>query len=187
MHRAAAAAAVRCVAFLPFVAHRAHACTSDPYGRPAMRDATGQATIEWVGLVLVAALALGAVAAFRAPAQDRSLGTLIAQRITCAAAAEGMCAPAAGAPAVRPAVAPPAPTRVRSVDGAVARAGAPEALERLRGLGKWGGRVWMVCLAYRRYIFERDHRLDAIRGMPLEEAVDIADECLNPLSFLGGD
>ena len=153
-----------------------------------MRDATGQATIEWVGLVLVAALALGAVAAFRAPAQDRSLGRLIAERITCAAARDGRCVPtAAGAPAVRTAVAPPAPTPVRRVGRAVTRAGALEALERLRGLGKWGGRVWMVCLAYRRYIFERDHRLDAIRGMPLEEAVDIADECLNPLSFLGGD
>jgi hypothetical protein len=152
-----------------------------------MRDATGQATIEWVGLVLVAALALGAVAAYRAPGQDRSLGTRIAQRITCAAA-DGKCAPGSAAvPAVRPSVAPPSPTPVRSVDRAVTRAGALEPLERLRGLGKWGGRVWMVCLAYRRYIFERDHRLDAIRGMPLEEAVDIADECLNPLSFLGGD
>ena len=38
-----------------------------------MRDASGQATVEWVGLVLMAALALGALAAVRAPAQEREL------------------------------------------------------------------------------------------------------------------
>jgi hypothetical protein len=157
-----------------------------------MGDASGQATIEWVALVLAAALVLGALAAFRAPAQDRSLGTLIAERLTCTAAGGRRCAPAAAGrladrPARRRAI-PAPPARPRSVGRAVTRAGATDAVERLRGLGKWGGRVWMVCLAYRRYIFEREHRLEAMQGrMPLAEAVDIADECLNPLSFLGGD
>lgn len=156
-----------------------------------MRDASGQATIEWVALVLVAALVLGALAAFRAPAQDRGLGKLLAERIACTAAGRG-CAPApAGRLAERPAgpraIAAPPRVRARRLRRVVSRAGALDAIDRLRGLGKWGGRMWMVCLGYRRYIFERDHRLEAIRGMPLAEAIDIADECLNPLSFLGGD
>jgi hypothetical protein len=156
-----------------------------------MGDASGQATIEWVALVLVAALVLGALAAFRAPAQDRGLGKLLAERIACTAAGRG-CAPVAeGGLAERPsrrrAMAAPPRVRARRLRRVVNRAGALDAIDRLRGLGKWGGRMWMVCLGYRRYIFERDHRLDAIRGMPLAEAIDIADECLNPLSFLGGD
>jgi hypothetical protein len=155
-----------------------------------MRDASGQATIEWVALVLLAALVLGALAAFRAPAQDRGLGKLIAERIACTAA--GRCAPAAEGrlgdlASGPPAIAAPPLVRARRLRRVVSRAGALDAIERLRGLGKWGGRMWMVCLGYRRYIFERDHRLEAIRGMPLAEAIDIADECLNPLSFLGGD
>jgi hypothetical protein len=156
-----------------------------------MRDASGQATIEWVALVLVAALVLGVLAAFRAPAQDRGLGRLIAERIACAAAGRGCSAEAEARLAERasgpPAMAAPPRVRARRLRRVVSRAGALDAIERLRGLGKWGGRMWMVCLGYRRYIFERDHRLEAIRGMPLSEAIDIADECLNPLSFLGGD
>jgi hypothetical protein len=156
-----------------------------------MQDASGQATIEWVALVLVAALVLGALAAFRAPAQDRGLGRLLAERIACTAAGRA-CGPAAkGGVAERAsggrAIAAPPRVRARRLRRVVSRAGALDAIERLRGLGKWGGRMWMVCLGYRRYIFERDHRLEAIRGMPLAEAIDIADECLNPLSFLGGD
>jgi hypothetical protein len=49
-----------------------------------MRSESGQATVEWVGLVLLVALALGALAGF-APRVDRSsLGAVVAGRLTCA-------------------------------------------------------------------------------------------------------
>ena len=51
-----------------------------------MRCERGQAAIEWIGLVLLAALALGGAVAVAAPAVDgRSIGGLLAHRIACVA------------------------------------------------------------------------------------------------------
>jgi hypothetical protein len=44
----------------------------------------GQASVEWVALVLVCALALGALASFGPSAEGRSLGGFLAHRIVCA-------------------------------------------------------------------------------------------------------
>jgi hypothetical protein len=152
-----------------------------------MRDASGQATIEWLGLVLVAGLVLGALAAFRAPAQDRELGAVVAKRITCAAA--GQRCVKAGAGAVRSgAVLPGAllrgPPKAGLRDRRVAQAKAVDAFRRLRGLGKltrWG---WILCLGYRRYVYERDHLRAPTEPMPLKEALETANACLNPLAFV---
>jgi hypothetical protein len=43
---------------------------------------SGQATVEWVGLVLLVALSLGALLSFAPRVDGRSLGVLIASRIT---------------------------------------------------------------------------------------------------------
>ena len=145
-----------------------------------MGDASGQATIEWVGLVLVAALVLGALAVLRAPSHDRGLGTVLAKRITCAAG--GGCATAAP-------VRLPAPGSAGARGSAlmrhrsVSRAKAVDAFRRLRGLGKLSHRIWIVCLGYRRFVYERDHVREPTGAMPLGQALDIADDCLNPLSF----
>ena len=48
-----------------------------------MRRHDGQATVEWIGLVLLAALALGAAAAF-VPVGDRTLGEAVAHALVCA-------------------------------------------------------------------------------------------------------
>jgi hypothetical protein len=49
-----------------------------------MRSEVGQATIEWTGVVLVVALALGAAVAFVPAVDGRSFGGWLAQRILCA-------------------------------------------------------------------------------------------------------
>ena len=55
-------------------------------GDSADRDAElGQASIEWVGLVLVCSLALGALAAIGPPIDGRSFGGFLAHRVACAA------------------------------------------------------------------------------------------------------
>jgi hypothetical protein len=139
-----------------------------------MRDQSGQATIEWVGLVLVAALVLGALAAFRVPSPDRELGAVFAKRITCAAAG-GACARGslrAGGD----------PTRLGNRPVAGARA--VDAFRRLRGLAKLSRRIWVVCLGYRRFVYERDHPRAPTEPMPLKEALEIANACLNPLTFV---
>jgi hypothetical protein len=49
-----------------------------------VRYESGQATIEWVGLVLVAALALGGLAAVTPAVDGRALGGFLAHHLTCA-------------------------------------------------------------------------------------------------------
>jgi hypothetical protein len=71
-----------------------------------MRSERGQATVEWVGLVLLVALALGFVASRAGEARSREdrrgLGDLLAQRIALAGGAVGEGAPEARAGASRP-------------------------------------------------------------------------------------
>jgi hypothetical protein len=71
---------------------RAHGCRRSPYVRAAMRGGageSGQATVEWIGLVLGLALAFGGAlgvargANFGGEADE--LGEALASRVTCAA------------------------------------------------------------------------------------------------------
>jgi hypothetical protein len=66
----------------------------------------------------------------------------------------------------------------------VSRARAVDAFRRLRGVGELAKRVWIVCLGYRRFLYELDHPRAPTEAMPLEEALDIADACLNPAAFI---
>lgn len=54
-------------------------------GVPAPLGEAGQASVEWVALVLVAALALGGLAAFAPRVDGRSFGGFLAHRVVCAA------------------------------------------------------------------------------------------------------
>jgi hypothetical protein len=144
-----------------------------------MHDERGQATIEWLGLVAVAALLLGALAAFRAPQQDRELGAAVARRISCASA--GGCAERRAALVGHSAVA------VAAAGRRTPRTKAVDAFRRLRGVGQLTKRIWIACLGYRRFIYERDHPRAPTEPMPLGEALEIANVCLNPLSFLEDD
>jgi hypothetical protein len=183
--------------------------------RPA-GDETGQASVEWAGLVLIAVLALGTLGllawtrAGRAPASDRGLGELVAQRLVCGP--RGSCAGrigvrAAGSPALpgappavpkaSPAV-PTAPPAVPKASPAVptappgdarpSRARAIDALRRLRAVGATlVKRAWIVCIGYRRFRYELEHPRAPNEAMPLDEAIDIANGCLNPYAFLVED
>jgi hypothetical protein len=148
-----------------------------------MRGEGGQATVEWAGLVLLVMLvlaALGAVSA-RAPASDRELGKVVAERFTCAA--RGACG---GAPGARAVAAPPSAPAV--VAPGITRARAVDALRRLRSVGsKLVRRAWIVCIGYRRFRYELEHPRAPNEVMPLDEAIDIANGCLNPYAFLMED
>jgi hypothetical protein len=152
----------------------------------------GQATVEWIGLVLGVALLLGAVAAGgREAAKGESahgLGDAVAARIVCAA--KGACG--AGAPGGRLGGAPerlrtrerprahePLRARERPSPGTPSRthAGIPG------GVAK---RAWFLCLGYRRWQYDREHPRPPLEGVPLRETVKVVNECVNPLSFLYG-
>ncbi len=172
----------------------------------------GQAAPEWVGTVLLVTVALGALAAFRAPwGGDRGVGEMVANRIACAArgacagapggaacAAGGACAgaPAGAVAPGRPGVASPArsgapppitraPPPITRAPAPVTRARAIDALRRLRAVGvTLVKRAWIVCIGYRRFRYELEHPRAPNQVMPLAEAVDIANGCLNPYGFL---
>jgi hypothetical protein len=151
-----------------------------------MRGEGGQASVEWTGLVLLVGLALAALGAASglrpgdAPAGDRGLGQAVAERFTCAARAA-----CGGAPVRR---ARPAPPAAGAVARRVTRARAIDALRRLRSVGaKLVRRAWIVCIGYRRFRYELEHPLAPNEAMPLDEAIEIANSCLNPYAFFGED
>jgi hypothetical protein len=47
-------------------------------------------------------------------------------------------------------------------------------------------RAWIVCLGLKRYRYERAHPEAAlpVAGLPVDEAVRIANSCLNPMGFV---
>jgi hypothetical protein len=45
-------------------------------------------------------------------------------------------------------------------------------------------RAWLLCLGYRRFRYDLENPRSPAEAMPLGEALDIANECLNPLGFL---
>jgi hypothetical protein len=140
---------------------------------------SGQATVEWIGLLLGIALVLGAVAAGgREAAKGESaagLGDAVAERIVCAA--KGACG--AGAPRGRlvgaplrapggasgPRLSPPAPS--------------PSHAGIAQGVAK---RAWFLCLGYRRWQYDREHA--PFQRVPLRETLKTVNECVNPLAFL---
>jgi hypothetical protein len=148
-----------------------------------VRSERGQASVEWVGLLLLVALVLGALITRARDTEGRSLGELLAQRITCAGVrgCEGRRAGAAapdrdgGAAFDRrdaATVAPPAavvPVRTRGGPRALFRAGARKAVA-LNGL---------LC-----YLRESTAPGDTNRVIDdLGDAVN----CLNPVDGWTGD
>jgi hypothetical protein len=141
----------------------------------------GQATIEWTGLVLLAALVMAAISALIPRVDGRALAESVAQAIT--GAARGGTAARPPPPLARrqkPRPAPPAGPTVPP-DRAAA------AFQALRGIAEVAKRAWIVCLGYRRYRYELEHSRAPTEAMPMEEALDIANECVNPLGFLVWD
>jgi hypothetical protein len=148
---------------------------------------SGQATVEWVALVLLAALALGAAAAFAERVRDRGLGELVAKRVARAPREVGLAAAAA-------ARAPGAPVALATAPHSPAPAAPPAAAPRridaspaIRGIGTVAKRAPIGCLGYKRWRYERERPLAAIEGIPLGDALGIANDCLNPYDYLFGD
>jgi hypothetical protein len=148
----------------------------------------GQATVEWVGLVLGVALALGAVAAGGREAvggpSGTGLGRVVAQRITCAAR------DACGAASERGAAAGGRMPRGRRGVRPPARAEAPPVA---RSDGLWGRgavgltkRTWIICLGYRRWRYDVEHPRTPRQAVPIRDTLEIVNQCVNPWSFFFG-
>jgi len=163
----------------------------------------GQATVEWVALVLAAALVLGAAAALAGREADSGLGEEVAERITRAADAPAAGGPGAPAPLVRAApprrvgAAPPPPVRAAPPPQAAAPPPAPSAtpppasgprtvaaFRSLRGVADVARHAWIVCLGYRRWRYELEHPSAPTEALPVDVALGIVNDCLNPHDYL---
>jgi hypothetical protein len=155
---------------------------------------SGQGTVEWAALVLLAALILGAAASHSFGKNERDLGELVARRMASAPhaleRAAGTAAPALpisrGAPASpRAPVAPPrAPASTPHRVAPDARARVVDAFRRLRRVAGVSKHAWIVCLGYERWRQELEHPRVPTQAVPLGEALAIVNDCLNPYDFL---
>jgi hypothetical protein len=146
-----------------------------------VHEESGQGAVEWVALVLLAALVLGAGAAFAARQSDRGLGELVAERIARApgevasARTPGPAGPGSVTDAPAPTSRASAPAGATS--GAVVSRG-------LRGVGEVARHAWILCFGYHRWRYERDNPIAAIEGLPIGEALGVVNDCLNPHDYL---
>ena len=92
-----------------------------------------------------------------------------------------------GAPQAAPTAPPLVPASPRA-GARLSRARAIDALRRLRAVGATlVKRAWIVCIGYQRFRYELEHPRAPNEAMPLDEAIDIANGCLNPYAFLVED
>src|SRR4051794_23996073 len=165
----------------------------------AVGGESGQATIEWVGLVLGLALALGG-AALAAGAADfggeaDELGEALARRVTGGAGDAGGGGRAdrgrGGAlrsGGLRPGAGPLRTRRRRERPPRAPRTGSGTLGDTgrvaLRGLDKAGRFAGGACLGYRRFEYDLEHPRTPRQGIPVGDTLDMLNGCLNPLGFL---
>jgi hypothetical protein len=176
-----------------------------------MRSERGQASVEWIVLVLLLALALTALARFAPHLDAGDLGAELLSTVTCAArggchakrdgrrpgsaarpgGAPGSGAPPAGAPSrlvTAPPLLPLAPRARRSARPWLRPPRVPAPLVRRagRGAGVLWRRSWMICLGYERARYSVLH--PEIRfpnaAIPASEGVRIANDCLSPVDLI---
>jgi hypothetical protein len=169
---------------------------------------SGQATVEWVALVLAAALVLGATAAFAGRESDRGLGEAVAKRIARTAAAPNRVREEAAPPPMRAAPlstgaaplstrAAPAPSRAAPLSTGAAPApsraaprttasasSAVDAFRSVRGVAEVARHAWIVCLGYERWRHELEHPMAPTEALPVDVALDILNTCFNPHDYL---
>jgi hypothetical protein len=154
-----------------------------------MRTECGQASVEWVGTLLLVALALAGLAALAGRVDDTSVATAALRTTTCAAA--GGCAPGAKRvrrPALpREAVTVPPLLPVVPVESERrsprARGRVPSARLR-RGAGALWRRAWLVCFGYERARHGVLHPESRPRQtVPLSDALQMVNDCVSPVDF----
>jgi hypothetical protein len=163
-----------------------------------MRSERGQASVEWIGVLLLVALSLGALVrpAARSEAGGDALGATLAQtwRTGVERAAHARLPedrPARPRAVVAPPLVPVVPGERRASRGSRQRL-----IPRLvrgpgaRGVRRAGGvlwrRAWLLCLGYERGRYEFIHpetRLPGHNASP-REVIRIANDCLSPVDLV---
>ena len=161
-----------------------------------MRHERGQASVEWVGLVLLVALGLVALVRLSARPEPAELGDAMLGAMTCAAR-DGCAGEARRRPATRtpsPSVTPPPLVPVVPGERRRSRLGRarlprldPGPVRRVRGVaGTAWRRAWVACFAYERIRYGLLHPESRLPGhrIPPAEALRMVDDCLSPAELL---
>jgi len=172
----------------------------------------GQATVEWIGLFLLVALALAALTHLAHAADDRDLGATLARSVTGSASRVGAPNPRQAVAVPRRGVAlprrrgalPPRGLALPRISPRPHRAGArpplragprpplrlPELPESLRRAGRGAGvvwkRAWFACLVYERTRYALAHPESRFPGytLPFDDALRMVNNCVSPVDIL---
>lgn len=159
-----------------------------------MHSERGQASVEWVGLVLLLALGLVALVRFAPRADAGDLGPELIHAIGCAT--RGGCDARAGGPtalggrARKLVTAPPlVPTAPREGRAPLPRSDLPgrDLARRTWGsAGRLYRRSWMLCLGYERVRYDVLHPETGAphQEIPLSESLRMANDCVSPVDFV---
>jgi hypothetical protein len=178
-----------------------------------MRGERGQASVEWIGLLLLVALALAALTHFAPRADGHDMASALLKPIKCATRGVA-CGPAGSDRGGRPPRgAAPAPRRSPTIP--VERATVPFLLPEPRGfappelrdlrrlIGRPGGsrelarharrgfvrawqRAWLACLFYERIRYNLLHPESRIPGhrIPASEILRMLNDCISPVDLV---
>ena len=162
-----------------------------------MRGERGQATVEWIGTVLLVALALAALSQFAPKADGRELGRSVAHAVTGPAARPATRAalpaplPSGRASPVSPravTVPPLVPPPRESTGGRRLRLPrARTVMRRARaGVGPAWRRAWIACLVYERFRYAFLHPESRFPGhtIPPSEVLRMVNDCISPLDLV---
>ena len=159
-----------------------------------MRSERGQATVEWLGILLLIALALAALARLAPRPDGHGLATTLAHSITAPKPrVVGIRGgkrtvpppPGAGAFTAPPLVPRPGESRIPALR--VRLPAAPALVHRARrGAGSAWRRAWYACLTYERFRWAFLHPESRFPGytMPPEEVLRIANDCISPVDLV---
>ncbi len=165
-----------------------------------MRSERGQASVEWIGIVLLLAIALAALARFAPRADGRSLATTLVGSVTDAARRTDRPEPQvvgmrsgkrddSAPPEAEAFVAPPLiprPGQARPRPG-LRLPEAPGLLRQARrNVGLAWRRAWLGCLAYERARWAFLHPESRFPGytIPRSELLRIANDCISPVDLV---
>lgn len=173
-----------------------------------MREEGGQASVEWIGLVLLVAIALAALARFAPSAEGQSLASTLVQAVSQPGVAgmrsekrKDSLAPRSEPSRRETFTVPPlvpvgrraerapraAPPGERALLRWVRQWGEPAVAARLRrGAGLAWRRAWLGCLAYERARYGFLHPESRFPGHTIRrsEALRIANDCLSPVDLV---
>jgi hypothetical protein len=159
-----------------------------------MREERGQASIEWIGAVLLVVLALTGLArlALRGEAADLGASPL---RTTICAARGGCAEQREAAPArardrrtvIVPPLLPvhPEERRPARTPRLLRRLGSPATVQRARrAAGTFWRRSWLVCFGYERVRYGLLHPETRPRQtVPISGALQMINDCASPIDF----